>query len=154
MLTACAFQPVFGRVFMLFNIKWSYIFSMFMFLLGSLICGIAPSSVALITGRAIAGFGSAGLLTGSFVVISIAVPMRLRPIYTAVVGLMFGVGATVGPLIGGVFTDLVVCSGPFKLSSTLLLTLCVDLAMVFLVEPPSRCRHSGRDVLRPSTAAE
>ncbi|GKT41661.1 efflux pump roqT [Colletotrichum spaethianum] len=107
LLTACAFQPVFGRVFMLFSVKWSYMLAMFMFLVGSLICGIAPNSVTLIVGRAVAGFGSAGILTGSFVVVATAVPLRLRPIYTAIVGLMFGFGATVGPLLGGVFTDLV-----------------------------------------------
>ncbi|KZL70660.1 major facilitator superfamily transporter [Colletotrichum incanum] len=107
LLTACAFQPVFGRVFMLFSVKWSYMLAMFMFLVGSLICGVAPNSVTLIVGRAVAGFGSAGILTGSFVVVATAVPLRLRPIYTAIVGLMFGFGATVGPLLGGVFTDLV-----------------------------------------------
>lgn len=82
--------------------------SMFMFLLGSFISGMAPSSVCLIVGRAVAGFGSAGILTGSFLIVAIGVPLQLRPIYTAAVGLMFGVGATVGPLIGGLFTDLVV----------------------------------------------
>ncbi|KAF6838552.1 major facilitator superfamily transporter [Colletotrichum plurivorum] len=107
LLTACAFQPVFGRVFMLFSVKWSYMLAMFMFLIGSLICAVAPSSIVLIVGRAVAGFGSAGILTGSFVVVATAVPLRLRPIYTAIVGLVFGFGATVGPLLGGVFTDLV-----------------------------------------------
>ncbi|KAF3057186.1 putative HC-toxin efflux carrier TOXA [Daldinia childiae] len=107
LLTACAFQPVFGRVFTLFNAKWSYLLSMFVFEIGSIISGFAPSSATLIIGRAISGFGSAGILTGSFVIVATAVPLTVRPIYTAVVGLMFGVGATVGPLIGGVFTDLV-----------------------------------------------
>ncbi|KAI1392888.1 MFS general substrate transporter [Hypoxylon trugodes] len=107
LLTACAFQPVFGRVFTLFNAKWSYLLSMLIFEVGSIISGFAPTSASLIIGRAIAGFGSAGILTGSFVIVATAVPLTVRPIYTAVVGLMFGVGATVGPLIGGVFTDLV-----------------------------------------------
>ncbi|KAI4861503.1 MFS general substrate transporter [Hypoxylon rubiginosum] len=107
LLTACAFQPVFGRVFTLFNPKWSYLLSMFVFEIGSIISGWAPTSATLIIGRAIAGFGSAGILTGSFVIVATAVPLKVRPIYTAVVGLMFGVGATVGPLIGGVFTDLI-----------------------------------------------
>jgi len=66
--------------------------------------------MTLIIGRAVAGFGSAGILTGSFVIVATGVPLKARPIYTAIVGLMFGVGATVGPLIGGVFTDLAVCT--------------------------------------------
>ncbi|GKT74818.1 major facilitator superfamily transporter [Colletotrichum tofieldiae] len=51
LLTACAFQPVFGRVFMLFSVKWSYMVAMFMFLVGSLVCGVAPNSATLITWR-------------------------------------------------------------------------------------------------------
>ena len=96
----------------MFDIKWSYLIAMFLFMLGSLISGIATSSAMLITGRAVAGFGSAGILTGSFVIVAIAVPLKVRPIYTAIVGLMFGVGATVGPLVGGIFTDLVVRVSP------------------------------------------
>lgn len=68
--------------------KWAYLTSLSMFELGSLICGVAPNSLALIIGRAIQGLGSAGILTGSFVVVSHAVPLEKRPILTAVVGLM------------------------------------------------------------------
>ncbi|KAK1636269.1 major facilitator superfamily transporter [Colletotrichum phormii] len=107
LFTICAFQPVFGRVFMLFSMKWAYVFATFMFLAGSLICGLAPDSLALIVGRAVAGFGSAGILTGSFVIVATAVPRRVRPVYTAIIGVIFGLGATVSPLLGGVFTDLV-----------------------------------------------
>ena len=101
---------------------------MFLFELGSLLCGVAPTSMTLIVGRAIAGLGCAGILAGSFVVVATAVPLHCRPIFMAVVGLMctlpiplpsrlieqkltsgrFGVGASIGPLLGGVFTDLVV----------------------------------------------
>ena len=88
LLTACAFQPVFGRIFMLFSVKTAYLIAMFLFELGSLICGVAPNSMALIVGRAIAGLGSAGMLTGSFVVVSAAVPLHMRPIFMAVVGVM------------------------------------------------------------------
>jgi MFS family permease len=88
LLTACAFQPVCGRVFMLFSVKKSYLLAMFFFEFGSLLCGVAPSSMTLIIGRAIAGFGSAGILTGSFVVVATAVPLQLRPVFMAVVGLM------------------------------------------------------------------
>ena len=73
---------------MLFNMKWTYLLSLALFELGSLICGVAPDSITLIIGRAIAGLGSAGILTGSFVVVSHAVPLAKRPVLTAVVGLM------------------------------------------------------------------
>lgn len=91
----------------MFNIKWSFLCALGIFELGSLICGVAPNSVTLIVGRAIAGWGSAGILTGSFVVVAHAVPLQRRPVFSAAVGVMFGLGAIVGPLLGGAFTDFV-----------------------------------------------
>jgi MFS family permease len=79
---------VFGRIFTLFSVKWAYLIALALFEIGSLICGVAPNSITLIVGRAIAGFGSAGILTGSFVVVAEAVPLQSRPLYMAVVGLM------------------------------------------------------------------
>lgn len=73
---------------MLFDVKKAYLIAMFLFELGSLVCGVAPNSMALIVGRAIAGFGSAGILTGSFVVVATAVPLQMRPLFMAVVGVM------------------------------------------------------------------
>lgn len=62
---------------------------MAIFEIGSLICGIAPNSITLIIGRAIAGWGSAGILTGSFVVVAHSVPLRSRPVYSAAIGIMY-----------------------------------------------------------------
>lgn len=86
LLTACAFQPTWGRVFAHFDIKWSFITSMVLFELGSLVSGVAPSSSALIVGRAIAGLGCAGVLAGAFAVIAAAVPLNKRPVYISLLG--------------------------------------------------------------------
>ena len=58
------------------------------FEIGSLLCALAPNSPALIIGRAIAGCGSGGILSGSFVVVAQAIPLRRRPAYTSLVGMM------------------------------------------------------------------
>lgn len=107
LLTASAFQPMYGRIYMAFNTKWSYLAAIAIFEVGSLVCAIAPSSKALIVGRAIQGLGSAGILTGSFVVGTHSVRLQARPILFAFVGILYGVGALCGPLLGGAFTDLV-----------------------------------------------
>ena len=88
LLTSCAFQPTYGRVFEQFNVRWVFCVALALFELGSLLCGIAPSSNALIVGRAIAGLGCAGIFAGCLVIIAIVVPLRKRPIYTALVGSM------------------------------------------------------------------
>ncbi len=89
LVTASALQPTYGRIFTLFDIKWSFLGAMATFELGSLICGVAPNSVVLIVGRAIAGFGSAGIVTGSFVVVAHSVSLQKRPVYTGMVGVMY-----------------------------------------------------------------
>ncbi|KAF7594606.1 hypothetical protein BBP40_008873 [Aspergillus hancockii] len=56
LLTTCSFQLLYGKFCTLFNIKWVFLAALFMFELGSLICGVAPKSTTLIVGRAIAVF--------------------------------------------------------------------------------------------------
>ena len=70
------------------DIKWTFLSGLFVFELGSLICGLAPNSKVLIAGRAIAGTGSAGILTGAYVVVAHSIPMQKRPMYAGMIGMM------------------------------------------------------------------
>lgn len=106
LLAASAFQPLYGRIYGSFSVKVSFLAALAVFELGSLICGVSPTSVALIVGRAIQGLGSAGILTKEFVIVTHAVSLQKRPVYFAGVGILFGMGSLCGPLLGGVFTDL------------------------------------------------
>lgn len=78
-----------------------------MFELGSLICGVANSSLTLIMGRAVAGIGSAGIFSGSLIMVAHSVPLEKRPLYNGCISSMFGISSVAGPLLGGVFTDKV-----------------------------------------------
>ena len=53
-----------------------------MFEIGSAMCGAAPNSLALILGRAIAGCGNAGLLSGALLILAHSVPLERRPLFT------------------------------------------------------------------------
>lgn len=107
LLTMSAFQLLFGRIYTFYSPKWVYIACVGLFELGSLVCGAAPNSVALILGRAIAGLGSAGIMSGAIVIIVYLVPLEKRPAYTGIFGAVFAVASVAGPLLGGVFTDKV-----------------------------------------------
>ena len=105
LLTTASFQLAFGTLFTLFPIKWVYLIAIALFELGSLICGVAPNSTALIIGRAIAGIGSAGIFSGSYLLIATSVPLEKRPTFTGLIGGMYGIASVIGPLLGGAFTD-------------------------------------------------
>ena len=107
MLTAACFNLIFGRIYQLYSTKWVFLISLVIFEAGSALCGAAPSSVAFIIGRAIAGLGSAGIFTGGMMIILPLIPLRKRPTYTSFFGMVFGVASVLGPVMGGAFTDKV-----------------------------------------------
>lgn len=51
------------------------------FEVGSVICAAAPTSAVFIAGRAIAGFGSAGIFSGSMMVMIPMIPLPKRPVF-------------------------------------------------------------------------
>lgn len=105
LLTTCALQLMWGKLYTFYSIKWTYMITLFLFELGSLICAVAPSSTALIVGRAIAGVGGGGVGTGSFLLIAHSVPAHKRPTLVGLLGTMYGFASIAGPLVGGAFTD-------------------------------------------------
>lgn len=107
LLTTCSLQPSFGKVYTYFDVKYTYLFALLLFEVGSIICAAATSSPMFIIGRAVAGAGAAALFSGGMTIIGYSVPLRKRPIYIAALSSMFGIASVVGPILGGALTDKV-----------------------------------------------
>ncbi|KAL8649119.1 MAG: hypothetical protein Q9210_004591 [Variospora velana] len=135
LLTACAFQLQFGRIYTSYHTKWVLMFAIGTFEVGSAICGAAPNSAAFIIGRAIAGAGSAGVFSGVIVIMIPLLPLRKRPAYQGALGAIFGISSIIGPLMGGAFTQNVSWRWCFYIN--LPIGAFVVLVIVFLVDVPS-----------------
>ena len=61
----------------------------------------------LIVGRAIAGLGSSGLMTGALTIISMTVPPQNQPLVMGVIVSLGQIGLACGPILGGAFTEYV-----------------------------------------------
>ncbi|KAE8147316.1 putative efflux pump antibiotic resistance protein [Aspergillus avenaceus] len=105
LLTTASSQLLFGKFYSTFSTKWVFLVALLIFEIGSALCGAAPNSVALILGRAIAGSGNAGLLSGALLIMTHSVPLERRPLFMAMTGGTYGIAAIAGPPLGGVFTD-------------------------------------------------
>ena len=104
-LAICAIQLPFGKLYQLCESKTVFLSALFIFEIGSTVCGSARSSTMLIIGRLIAGFGAAGLMNGMLTILSALIPLDRRPRLTGLVVGLSLTGLVLGPLIGGALTE-------------------------------------------------
>ncbi|TLS22280.1 uncharacterized protein PpBr36_09955 [Pyricularia pennisetigena] len=107
-VTAVAVLLPFGRAYTLLSIKWTFVTSVNVYLLGSAICGSAPSSIALIIGRMIQGVGMAGVFDGAFIVLAYITPLRKRSLFAGIFGAAYGIASVLGPVIVNLPIGLVI----------------------------------------------
>ncbi|KFG86085.1 putative MFS multidrug transporter [Metarhizium anisopliae] len=136
LLTNCAFQLVFGKLYKFLPVKTIFLASLLLFEAGSAICGAAPNSIALIFGRVIAGLGAGGILPGVMMIIVYAIPLHKRPKYQGFFGALFGVASVLGPTVGGAFTTHVTWRWCFYIN--LPIGLPVMALIFFLLDIPDQ----------------
>ncbi|OJK01893.1 hypothetical protein ASPACDRAFT_58301 [Aspergillus aculeatus ATCC 16872] len=148
LLTCCAFQLLFGKLYRLFSVRTVFLASILLFEVASAICGAAPNSVAFIIGRAICGVGAAGILAGTIMCIIHSVPLQKRPQIQGLFGALFGIASIVGPLIGGAFTSNVTWRWCFYVNLPIGGAAMVFIALCLKVPKQDTTRVSWTEKLR------
>lgn len=98
--------PIAGKFADLLNKKYVYTFGIGIFMLGSMLCGIAWSPESLIAFRVLQGIGMGVQVTLSQVIMATVVPPRERGRYNGYMGAIFAVATVSGPLVGGLIVDI------------------------------------------------
>jgi len=137
-LTGTVVLPVYGRLSDLVGRRPLLLAALGVFLLGSVVGGLAPDMATLIAARAIQGLGGGGLIILVQAVVADAVPARERAPYLSAIGAVFAVAAVAGPVLGGWLTEGIGWRWAFWLN--LPLGALAVLAVLLLLPEPARHR--------------
>ena len=107
LLTSTASTPLWGKISDLYGRKKIFQTAIVIFLMGSMLCGLAQDMPQLIFFRALQGIGGGGLMAIALAILGDVVPPRERGKYQGYFGAVFGVSSVAGPLIGGWLTDAI-----------------------------------------------
>jgi len=136
--------PVYGKLGDLIGRKGLFIIAIAIFIVGSIIGGMAQDMTWLIAGRAVQGLGGGGLLILAQAIIADVVPARERGKYMGIMGGVFAISSVAGPLLGGWFTDSIGWRWAFWMNIPLGI-LAIASAAFFLRLPKNTNRNPKID---------
>lgn len=105
LLASTAMVPVYGKLSDLYGRKIILLWGIVVFLLGSVLCGLAASMLQLVLYRVVQGIGAAALTSTAFAIPADLFAPADRPRYMGIFGSVFGLASVIGPFIGGFLTD-------------------------------------------------
>ncbi len=135
LLTAGRLADAFGR-------KRAFLTGLTIFMIGSLLCALAPSALLLVAARTIQALGGAILTPASLALVLPEFPVARRSAAIGIWGAVGGVSAASGPTLGGYLVDNFGWHSIFLIN----VPLCI-LALVI----GARLLHESRDETAPRT---
>jgi len=105
LLASTIVVPLYGKFGDLLGRKIVLQTAIVLFLLGSVLCGLAQNMTQLILMRALQGLGGGGLMVVTMAAVGDVIPPAERGKYQGLFGGVFGLATVIGPLIGGFLVE-------------------------------------------------
>ena len=115
--------PLYGRISDFFGVRRVFTVGLLGFAAGGVICALAPSFAILVLGRIVQGVGGAAVPALASVAVAKVLPPGQRGSALGVVASSVGIGAVVGPIVGGAVGQLFGWRALFVGSLVLMLAL-------------------------------
>jgi len=107
LIAQSAATPIWGKVSDIFGRKPILLLTNIIFFVGSLLAGVSVNMNMLIASRVIQGIGGGGLITLVNITISDIFSVRDRGAYFGIIGGVWALASSLGPVVGGAFTQKV-----------------------------------------------
>ena len=105
LLTTTITVPIAGKFSDLFGRRKILLIGVAIFVIGSMLSGIAGGVVQLIASRALQGIGGGIITANAFTIVGDLFAARERGRWQGLIGAVFGLSSVIGPLLGGWLTD-------------------------------------------------
>jgi EmrB/QacA subfamily drug resistance transporter len=105
LLTSTAVTPLYGKLADLRGRRLMLYVAIAAFLVGSVVCALAPTMAVLIIGRSLQGLGGGGLMAVVQTIIGDVAPPRERSKYMVYIAAVWATSSLGGPVLGGVLAE-------------------------------------------------
>lgn len=140
-ITSAVTIPITGKLIDMFGRKPFYIGGIVIFVLASILCGLANSMLKIIIFRGIQGIGAGVMMAIAFTVIGDLFPPAERGKYQGYMSSMFGLSSIIGPPLGGFITDTLSWHWVFFINVPLGALVIIILLLFFPHIRPDNLKH-------------
>ena len=145
LITATISTPLYGKLSDLYGRRPWFITAIVLFVVGSLLSGLADSMYQLAAARAFQGLGAGGLFSLALTIIGDIVPPRERAKYQGYFLAVFGTSSVLGPVVGGFFAGQATVLGITGWRWVFLINVPIGIAALAVVARNLHLPHTRRD---------